>query len=239
MRPCDVPDEDLVGLLRGELGRARLEELVEHLQGCDDCRRALVELAAGHSALEAARRLLLEPPEAGLARLTVAGAAPAVREEPVLPPLRVPSRRRSRRAAALVAAAAVVLAGAVGATVLTVRRDDAPEPAPARSAALEPLGGSARGRVTMAPEPGRSGETAMTIATTGLPQAGAGHFYYAWLLDPRTAKMLPLGVVSVAEPVQFEVPADLVGRYSAVDISLQADDGDPAHSSTSVLRATY
>jgi hypothetical protein len=86
---------------------------------------------------------------------------------------------------------------------------------------------------------GPTGRTDMTITTSGLPQAGTGHFYYAWLLDPATSKMLPLGVVAADSPSTFEVASALVDRYSSIDISLQADDGDPAHSPVSVLRATY
>jgi hypothetical protein len=85
--------------------------------------------------------------------------------------------------------------------------------------------------------PGR--RTAMTISTERLPAPGSGHFYYAWLLDPATQKMLPLGVVTPDGSTRFEVASELVGRYHAVDISLQDDDGNPAHSATSVLRAVY
>ena len=79
----------------------------------------------------------------------------------------------------------------------------------------------------------------MTIRISGLAAAGPGHFYYAWLLDPTTNKMLPVGVVDPAGSSTFDLGGDLVKRYTAVDISLQADDGDPAHSPVSVLRATY
>ena len=72
-----------------------------------------------------------------------------------------------------------------------------------------------------------------------MPPAAAGHFYYAWLLDPTTNKMLPVGVVDPSGASTFDLGGDLVKRYSAVDISLQADNGDPAHSPVSVLRATY
>jgi hypothetical protein len=51
--------------------------------------------------------------------------------------------------------------------------------------------------------------------------------------------MLPLGVVAVDAASTFEVENALVDRYSAIDISLQADDGNPVHSPVSVLRATY
>ncbi len=79
----------------------------------------------------------------------------------------------------------------------------------------------------------------MTIHVTGLPPAAAGHFYYAWLLDPSTNKMLPVGVVDATGSSTFDLGGDLVKRYTAVDISLQADDGDPQHSPVSVLRASY
>jgi hypothetical protein len=112
-------------------------------------------------------------------------------------------------------------------------------PAAVRQAALVAVGQeapSASGVVRMS---GPTGRTDMTIRTSGLPPAGAGHFYYAWLLDPATNKMLPLGVVAIDASSTFEVQSDLVARYRAVDISLQADDGNPAHSPVSVLRATY
>ena len=61
----------------------------------------------------------------------------------------------------------------------------------------------------------------------------------AWLLDPTTNKMLPLGQVGPSGTASFEVSDHLLAAYSAVDVSLEEDDGDPQHSPTSVLRATY
>ena len=52
-------------------------------------------------------------------------------------------------------------------------------------------------------------------------------------------KMLPLGQVTPGRVATFEIPESLVAAYSAIDVSLEADDGDPGHSVTSVLRATY
>jgi hypothetical protein len=34
-------------------------------------------------------------------------------------------------------------------------------------------------------------------------------------------------------------PASVVGRYQAIDVSLEADDGDPTHSKRSLLRGRY
>lgn len=202
MSDVDVPTDDLVALLRGDLDRARLAEVSAHLRGCADCRRELADVAAVHGSLEAARRVL-HPAVAG----EPAAVEPA--DDDLLPPLQLPRRRPAQRWLA-VAAAALIAVG-IGSAALVVNRQDT----------------------------GPAGETEMTISTHDLPDAGTGHFYYAWLLDPTTNKMLPLGQVSPTTTAHFEVPSDLLTRYHAVDISLQADDGNPAHSDTSVLRATY
>jgi len=252
------PDEDLLSLLRGELGRERSHELAAHLRECESCRLALVDVAEVHGTLSAAGRLLRRTtvesfdPVRAAGQTTVLGPtdhrAPAGWETPdtdALPPLRVPHRRRTMtgltgltgRLTAGIAAAVLVLAGlGVGTVVLRNRAAQPVTVTAGRQVVLQPVTGSATGRVSMQ-APGA--QTDMTISTKGLPDAGAGHFYYAWLFDPQTKKMLPLGVVSARSPMQFEVPTGLVGRYHAVDISLQADNGNPAHSATSVLRAQY
>jgi hypothetical protein len=107
---------------------------------------------------------------------------------------------------------------------------------------LQPVSAAtASGEVTMADEPASEAvpRTRMQITTSGLAPAGPGRFYYAWLFDPQTNKMLPLGLGSAGSANQFEVSDEIVARYHAVDISLQVDNGDPRHSATSVLRATY
>ena len=105
-----------------------------------------------------------------------------------------------------------------------------------RSATLEPLAGGGGGLVSMTDG---GAETRMVIETHDLPALEDGQFYYAWLLDPATNKMLPLGQVGTTSPASFEVAAGLLDAYSAVDVSLEDDDGDPQHSPTSVLRARY
>jgi hypothetical protein len=67
----------------------------------------------------------------------------------------------------------------------------------------------------------------MTITISGLPPAGRGHFYEAWLLQPASGKMLPVGVLlTPGSPVSYRLPATLTLGYSDVDISRQADDGE-------------
>ena len=246
------PDEDLLALLRGELGRERSHELAAHLRECESCRLALVDVAEVHGTLSAAGRLLRRTTEDSLDHLrladptTVMGASgyrapvgsPAENTD-ALPPLHLPHRRRVSpgRLAAGIAAAVLVVAGlGVGSVVMKNRADQPVTVAASRQVDLRPVTGSATGHVSMQ-TPGA--QTDMTISTKGLPTAGAGRFYYAWLFDPQTKKMLPLGVVSAQGPMHFGVATELVRRYHAVDISLQADNGNPAHSATSVLRAQY
>ena len=249
------PDEDLLSLLRGELGRERSHELAAHLRECESCRLALVDVAEVHGTLSAAGRLLRRTtaesfdPVRAAGQTTLVGPsdhrAPARGRTPdtdALPPLRVPHRRRAMtgltgRLTAGIAAAVLVLAGlGVGSVVLRNRAAQPVTVTAGRTVDLQPVTGSASGRVSMQ-APGA--QTDMTISTRGLPDAGAGHFYYAWLFDPQTKKMLPLGVVSTHGQMHFDVAKDLVRRYHAVDISLQTDNGNPAHSATSVLRAQY
>lgn len=59
------------------------------------------------------------------------------------------------------------------------------------------------------------------------------------MFNPKTQKMLALGVLGRGGKASLEVPDSLMGRYQGVGISLERDDGDPGHSATSVLRAKY
>jgi hypothetical protein len=245
-------DEDLLSLLRGELSRERSRELTAHLRECESCRLALVDVAEVHGTLSAAGRLLRRSTGESFDPLQAAGrTAPAgpsdyqtqtgrlTDDTDALPPLRVPHRRSAmtRRLTAGIAAAVLVVAGlGVGSVVLRNRAVQPVTVTAGRQVDLKPVTGSATGRVSMQ-APGA--QTDMTISTKGLPDAGVGRFYYAWLFDPQTKKMLPLGVVGAHGPIHFGVATDLVQRYHAVDISLQADNGNPAHSATSVLRAQY
>ncbi|MGN6301007.1 MAG: anti-sigma factor domain-containing protein [Angustibacter sp.] len=228
-------DDELTGLVRGELSREELAAAVARLRGSDDARLALVETVAAHSALTAAARTLR-----GTQRTPAPPAA-----EPPLPPLDLPRRsvRRPRWVAAAVAAAVVLVAGIATVTGWRwVSSTPSRPPVAVRSVSLQPVSAaSASGEVTMADEPASRSvsRTRMRITTSGLAPAGPGRFYYAWLFDPQTNKMLPLGLVSAGSASQFEVSDEIVARYHAVDISLQDDNGDPRHSATSVLRAAY
>ncbi|MET1133747.1 MAG: anti-sigma factor, partial [Aeromicrobium sp.] len=198
-----------------------------HLEVCGSCREELAQLAVGHALLARSAR-------------TLDSAEP----EAPLPPLSLPRTRPNRALLVAAAAAAVVglVAGGVATSAFTDRSTSPPptsQPSALAAARLTPVGGedpAVRGQVEM--YRAEAGHTRMEIRTSELPSAGAGRFYYAWLLDPVTQKMLPLGQVG-PDGGTFDVADTALASYAAVDISLEDDDGDPAHSVTSVLRGSY
>jgi anti-sigma-K factor RskA len=111
---------------------------------------------------------------------------------------------------------------------------------PGGSERTVPLAGvgavAASGRASMA---GDGGDRRMTVTATGLPALGPGQFYEVWLLDPDAGTVFPVGVMPADGRANFTLPASVVGRYQAVDISVEPDDGNPAHSKHSLLRGRY
>jgi Anti-sigma-K factor rskA len=226
-------DAELVPLLRGELSRARFSSVVAHLGSCDECAGALVEVAITHGALVAATNA-----EADLAR-----AGPPLGPEPAVPssaappaegpPLMLTSLPQRRWRLAL--AAVLVTVAAVG-TGLVVGRALGPRPAPvAATVTLQHLDApaSARGKATVR---AKGATRQMELVTIGLPEPPPDHFYEIWLLQPSTNKMLALGVLPPSGSGSYSITAALMSQFSAVDVSLQENNGDPAHSEVSVLR---
>jgi hypothetical protein len=244
-------DGDLVGFLRGDLGRAESIEIARHLKTCSPCTEQLVDLAFVHGALTSASRVGndldgtrgIASGEPALDRFP--GGPDLGREE--LPAMELSSRAtararptgaRSRRRQLSVAgiAAAIVVLGGLG--VAVVRSSGTPKNPVVVQAALRPLDAPAntKGSVTVVAD-GTTRE--LTVRTQGLPNPPSQSFYEVWLLDSATLKMLPMGVLSPSGSGTYAVGANIMAGYSAVDVSLQANDGDPAHSKVSVLRASY
>ncbi len=218
---------DLLGLLRGELTNVQVSAVADHLDTCRECHAQLSEVAIGHALLTGASRTLTDRPE------PLETPVPAAFDRGLVARDR---RERWLRPTLLLAAAAVLVAGTVGVTN-QLNRPETPAVAASRTAVLEPIEGNARGEVVMADT--ADDVVQMTIDTEDLPSLPAGEFYYAWLLDPDTNKMLPLGQIGPGGTATFELSVSLINEYSAVDISLEYDDGDPEHSPRSVLRAVY
>ena len=224
-------DEELFALLAGELGREETLGVVGHLRECGQCTSELVSVAVAYGSLRAARRAedSLYPRDDDVSTDAV-GPLVWPGEQP---PLR--SRMsRPQRVLSLVAAAVVVLAAATGVGLVLSRRATPPVSAVAALHRMEaPV--VATGEATVR----AVGLTRqMEVVTQGLPPAPTNHYYEVWLLQPTTNKMLPVGVLSPAGESTYAVASSIMAQYSAVDISLQANDGTTAHWSVSVLRGT-
>jgi len=226
---------DIVGLLAGELSQDAFGHSARHVKSCRACSDQLTELAIAHGALTSAARAARGLDVAfGVDHRhdTRPAPAPGSQGDADAPPVAL--RRRRRRVLAAVAAVVALLALAVSVT----RAMPGSSPPVIVHAALRALDARvvAAGTVTVA----ASGNTRqLTVETRHLSPPPAQSFYEVWLLDPATLKMLPMGVLAPSGTGDYSVKADIMAGYSAVDVSLQANNGDPAHSNTSVLRASY
>jgi hypothetical protein len=225
------PYDDLPGLLFGELNRAQVTAVSDHLATCDDCRRELAVLAATSASLRATARNAQTLPEAVLG-VAAAEGTPAVQPHRVGRGTARPGRRR-RPLIGLAAALALAL---VAAAVLLWTGPLRPD----RPGGTVPLAGvgavAASGQASMA---GDDGDRRMTVTTDHLPALRPGQYYEVWLLDPNAGTVFPVGVLPPDGEARFTLPASVVGRYQAIDVSLEADDGDPTHSKHSLLRGRY
>jgi hypothetical protein len=141
---------------------------------------------------------------------------PPLAEAPA-PAAPAPRRRRRRRLVLAMAAAAVL-------AVFAVR-----QPPPVVEVRLRPLAGVS-GSAGVEIEGDRAGDH--------LPPSPAGTHYEAWLQDASGA-MISMGSFTVGPAgdvrAEMTIAADAT-RYRLVDVSLEPDDGNPAHSGRSVLR---
>ena len=221
------PSEDDLALLA--LGET-VPGVADHVLQCPACDgevsalRATVATARSSDMLE-----LTAPPPAVWQRIAdeLGIAEPsAAQPDEVVVPLRRPPWRRGLTAAA---AALAVAAAATGVLAL-VGGPPTSDEVRAPLVALGPT--SARGEVVLAAGDGRR---SLVVEASGLPEADG--FYEVWLLDLERDRMVALGVLDDSGRGRLTVPDGVqVGDYPEVDVSLEPDDGDPAHSGDSVLR---
>ena len=92
--------------------------------------------------------------------------------------------------------------------------------------------------------PGASGEAELDdgvrLTVTGLRPSRPGEYYELWLLNSPD-DLVSVGAFRVGEDgtatVEFPLGVD-PRRYQLFDVSVERDDGDPGHSSRSVLRSS-
>ena len=226
-------NEELPALVAGELNGEATRAIAHHLRICGECRAELAEVALAHGSLTAAMRAeqelavqlrtgLPQPAESSR-RATSPGVAQA--------PLRFP--RRHQHAGRLLVAACLVLVA--GATALGVSFWQHSSQTPIAAVAnLQPLvaPADAQGAVVVRAV-GKTLE--MSIRTRGLPPLPPDEFYEVWLLQPKTNKMLPVGVLAPSGTESYGLSDPVMADFTAVDVSLQANDGNPVHSLLTVL----
>jgi hypothetical protein len=227
---CDPED-----LALAALGEVLEPTCAEHLPACSLCSEQVAEL----------REVVVAGKASGGPDSLIAAPAHVwdriveqLRSEPVplqRPTADAPARRGLPRWAGLVAASAagVLLGGAVVGAVSG--GDDTG--AIVASAQLRPMpdgpdrGGSASATLNQV-----DGEYTVTVTATGL--TGPEGFYEVWLLDEQNAGLIALGALPPGETeATFPVPEGVdLEAFSAVDVSDEPLDGDPGHSTVTVLR---
>jgi Anti-sigma-K factor rskA len=246
--PAHVADE-LPGLLSGECGREQTRTLAAHLRACPECQEELVSVVVAAGILRATARAEQahgpvsvpspsasappsSPPSSSDSTSSPGAGAPDTPEWLTRASRPGPAGWGTRRKVAAVAAAVLIVAGAVAAGLGLSSGSPV-----LNRAALHPLQAprGASGAVTVT---AASGARQVQVNTDDLPNPGQGHYYEVWLLDPATLKMMPMGALAPSGHATFGVAAGLMAGYSAVDISLQANNGNPVHSAVSVLRGT-
>ena len=207
------------------LGEEPSAEDALHLVTCDTCRRDWESMRA---TVEVARDLdddeLLTPPD----HVWAAIAEEISADSGTIVPMR--SRRRVAPWIALAAAVGVVLGGVVGASLM---RSTPPEIV--ASVALEPLADySTTGTATVEIV---DGTEMLAVDVSGLPSTDG--YFEVWLLAPDASSMIALGTLGAGESTVLPLPAGVsLADYPVVDISAEPYDGDPAHSTDSVVRGT-
>ena len=207
------------------LGEEPSAEDALHLVTCDICRR---DWESMRETVEVARDLdddeLLTPPD----HVWAAIAEEVSADSGTIVPMR--SRRRVAPWIALAAAVGVVLGGVVGASLM---RSAPPEVV--ASVALEPLADySTTGTATVEVV---DGTEMLAVDVSGLPATDG--YFEVWLLAPDASSMIALGTLGAGESTMLPLPAGVsLADYPVVDISAEPYDGDPAHSTESVVRGT-
>jgi hypothetical protein len=148
-----------------------------------------------------------------------------------------PIRRHQRRSVlGLVAAAVLVIAALAGAAVVLGRGTTGDTTQLVARASLSGAGLDPGGDSTGAAEllEGDAGWK-VAIEVDDLPDAPDGSYYEAWLLGPDGSQVQSLGALE--GNARLAVPDGLaIDDFPLVDVSIEPIDGDPGHSSKSVLR---
>ena len=227
------------------LGEPLSSHLAEHLQQCPRCSAEIDQLSAVVSSARAItdqdqphtpdRRVwesIRQELDLDVARVVADSAASDATTVTSLS-----SRRRWPTGLLVAASIFGVVAGgtlALGAVALV-----SDEPAPT------PIASSVVATTSLAALPAHEGTGEAEIVQTATGQelvvdvsnlTTTDGFYEVWLIHPKTLEMVGLGALS-GDTGRFAVPDGLdLSQYSLVDVSSEPFDGDPLHSTDSVVR---
>lgn len=129
------------------------------------------------------------------------------------------------------AAAAVLVVVVVAVGAFAIMSDDDPAPDQIAAAELEVLlDTQATGAATLVSD---QQATVLQLEVDGLEPIDG--YYEVWLLTPEVDALISLG--PLRSDGRYELPDGLDhSRYSVVDVSIEAHDGDPNHGGNSILR---
>jgi anti-sigma-K factor RskA len=181
-------------------------------------------------------------PHDGLRDSIMAAAAETPQDSPAPEPMAevIPLRPRRRAVFTTFAAAACAAVIAVGITVAFTsgRNDPVPVTATATASVAAKSAPGVEGTASLY-SPGDAGGT-LRVALTNVPKAPSGHHYEVWVLPKGGHTMTAVGSFTPASrDVTLDLPLPTPGNYAAMDISVQANDGPPTHSGTSLAGARF
>jgi Anti-sigma-K factor rskA len=199
-----------------------------HLVTCDECRREWESL---RDVVDVARDVdddeLMRPPAHVWAAISEEIAADHGDQGNVVP---LRAKRGFAPWLAVAAAVGLVLGGVGGAMLM---RSTPPEIV--ASVALEPLADyTATGNASVEVV---DGTEMLSVDVSDLPATDG--YFEVWLLAPDASSMIALGTLGPGETATLPLPAGIsLADYPVVDISAEPYDGDPTHSTDSVVRGT-
>jgi hypothetical protein len=247
--------DELPAVLTGEADRATLDAVAEHMSaGCASCCQDLASVVQAYAAIASAKRYVPQ-----LFRAELTGTAPddTVGEDEQLPDLsdvfaqiearpdrvarrggahaKAKERRRRPVGRGWIAAAAVIVgvAAGVGGEYL-VNHHTTSSSVAVHVVHLAPFDiGTTSGTAKII------GGSRITVGATSLPSLGTTKFYQAWLTNAARTQLLSLGPLGPDGAGNYTLPAHLISTYSAIEVSVQQVNGNPAFSGVSVLRGSY
>jgi hypothetical protein len=199
-----------------------------HLVTCDTCRRDWESMRA---TVDVARDLdddeFVAPPDHVWVAVAEEIAADSADAGNVVP---LRAKRGFAPWIALAAAVGVVIGGVVGASLVRTSPTEV-----VATVALEPLAEyAATGNASVEVV---EGAEVLAVDVTGLPPTDG--YFEVWLLAPDASSMIALGTLGAGERATLPLPPGVsLADYPVVDISAEPYDGDPTHSSDSVVRGT-